>query len=131
MIQFLAQCYLVYRYWTIAREDRKHVILCALFAALIVLETALWLASFPLLVFLHQAHPNRSITALYIVDAQVFRYLNTVANGLAAAINCGLGVIFARRMVQVKGDDEHLNPLLRKAIHASGYIEELCFCCLC
>ncbi|CAO1637897.1 unnamed protein product [Parajaminaea phylloscopi] len=114
--------YLVYRYWSIARGKRSHVVLCAGFAGLVFVETTLWLAGFPLLSKLHQQYPDRSITQLYRVDAQGFRYINIAANGLAVVINGGLGVFFAQKMLQVKGDDEYLGSLLRKALRAMIWI---------
>lgn len=77
------------------------------------------MALFPLLTSLHHLHPDLSITQLYSSEFVVFKCVNTLANVLAAIINLGLGLIFAQRMTQVKGDEEHLNPLLRKAIRVS------------
>lgn len=119
-MQFAAQGYFVYRYYSLLRNQTLHQINAVLFTALIVGETTLYLATFPLTLDSRLRHFQETTEFDGTVHmSTAIRDINVAVHILAAIINCGLAVVFAQRMRQMNHEvapDPAASALFGRAI---------------
>lgn len=120
LLQFAAQGYFVYRYYSLLRNQTLHQINAVLFTALIVGETTLYLATFPLTLDSRLRHFQETTEFDGTVHmSTAIRDINVAVHILAAIINCGLAVVFAQRMRQMNHEvapDPAASALFGRAI---------------